>query len=174
MAKAAEAYEVIEAKNDLRSKVREVRSKGSGDDPVARAEAAISILSTQFDDWMAKEIEDIGRTLSEWERKDYADGDTRESFFRAVHDLKGQATTLGFPLATKVAASLTALLEGVPDRDKLPVPMIGQHVAAIRAIYREKAKDEEDRIGAELASTLTAMTTDYVALHGIKPVELDE
>lgn len=174
MAQAAEAYEVIEAKNDLRSKVREVRSKGPGDDPVARAEAALTVLSAQFDEWMASEIDDIGTSHAAWAATDYADGAAREAFFRAVHDLKGQAATLGFPLASKVAASLTGLLEGMPATAPLPVPLIEQHVAAIRAIFREKVKDETDEVGQELATALSAMTDDYLAIHGDPAADLFE
>lgn len=174
MAEAAEAFEMIEAKNDLRKKVREVRSKGPGDDPVARAEAALTVLSSHFDEWMASEIEDIGRAYQAWADEGHAPGAAYASFFRAVHDLKGQATTLGFPLATRVAGSLTALLEGVPDFSDLPVPLIQQHVAAIRAIFREKAKDEDDAVGAELARTLGDMAVDYLAVHGLPAAESED
>ncbi len=35
----------------------------------------------------------------------------REALFRAAHDIKGQAATLGFPLAAAVADSLCRLIE---------------------------------------------------------------
>jgi chemotaxis protein histidine kinase CheA len=167
MSQAAEPYEIVEAKNDLRRKVREVRKTSPGDDPVARAEAALKILSTHFEDWIADEIASIEKTHAAWTAGGCPDGELREAFFRAVHDLKGQATTLGFPLATRVAASLCALLEGIPKAEDLPLPLVDQHVKAVRAIYREKARDEKDRIGSALAETLGDVTRAYLAERGV-------
>ena len=166
MSQSAEAYEIIETKNDLRKKVREVRQKGPGDDPVSRAEASLKVLSRHFEDWIKDEIDVIGRTRDAWSNVGLVPGEEREAFFRAVHDLKGQATTLGFPLATRVASSLCALLEGIEDPKLLPGQLIDGHVEAIRAIYREKARTDDDRIGLALATTLDDITTAYLAQHG--------
>ena len=174
MPQAAEAYEIVEAKNDLRKKVREVRKSSPGDDPVTRAEAALKILSSHFEDWVGEEIALIERTHDDWAASGYPEGEKRDTFFRAAHDLKGQATTLGYPLATRVAGSLCALLDGIDGPDKLPHAIIAQHVQAIRAIYRERARDEKDRIGAALAMTLSDFSQAYLAEHGRKDEELPE
>lgn len=166
MSQTAEAYEIVEAKNDLRKKVREIRKGSPTDDPVARAEAALKILSSHFEDWVGEEVKLIDAAFAAWSKKGFADGEARQTFFRAVHDLKGQATTLGYPLATRVAASLCALLDGLPGPALLPRELIASHVQAIRAIYREGARDENDRVGAALAGTLTDVSQAYLAEHG--------
>ncbi len=56
MSRPTDSTEYIEAKNDLRKKVREIRRRSPADDPVKRAEAALQILSTHFDDWMLDEV----------------------------------------------------------------------------------------------------------------------
>lgn len=167
MPQTAEAYEIVEAKNDLRKKVRERRGS-SGDDPVTRAEAALKILSSHFEDWVGEEVKSIEAAHKAWADSGFADGEPRAAFFRMVHDLKGQATTLGFPLATRVAGSLCALLDGLPDRNSLPMDLVQQHVLAIRAIYREKVRDENDRVGAALASTLSDVSQAYLREHAPK------
>ncbi len=101
-----------------------------------------------------------------WKKSGYAEGEPREAFFRMVHDLKGQATTLGFPLATRVASSLCALLDGLPGKDRVPPDLVEAHVQAIRAIYREKVRDENDRVGSALAATLTEVGQAYLREHG--------
>lgn len=166
MAQGAEAYEIIEARNDLRKKVRQVRRRGPGDDPVARAEAALKVLSRHFEDWIRDEIEVIGRTRDAWDKAGRMLGPERDDFFRAVHDLKGQATTLGFPLASRVASSLCALLDRVEDPALLPGGLVDGHVEAIRAIHRENARGEDDRIGMALAATLDEVTGAFLAQHG--------
>ncbi len=164
MPQTAEAYEFVEAKNDLRKKVRERRGS-NGDDPVTRAEAALKILSSHFEGWVGEEVKFIEAAFAAWKKKDFAEGEPRDAFFRVVHDLKGQATTLGFPLATRVASSLCALLDGLPGKEHLPLDLIEAHVQAIRAIYREKVRDENDRVGSALATTLTDMAQAHLREH---------
>ncbi|WP_181703218.1 Hpt domain-containing protein [Chthonobacter albigriseus] len=158
--------DLIEPRNDLRKKVREIPGSNPADDPVARAEAALKTLSVQFDGWMEAEVDTIAARRLAWAKTDYADGPKREEFYRSVHDLKGQAATLGFPLAAHVAGSLCSLLERLPGPSLLPLPLIEQHVDAVRAIFREKAKSETDRIGQELAHALTKVADEYLAEHG--------
>ena len=166
MPSAPQAPEIIEAKNDLRKKVRRIRRLSPADDPVKRAEAAIKILSEHFDDWMADEINVMFAARDAWRATGYRDGEERNAFYRAVHDIKGQSTTLGFPLATRVAGSLCSLLERVTERALTPVDLVNQHVDAIRAIVRERAKDEQNRVGSALTQTLLDVTEAYIARHG--------
>ncbi len=166
MSKPSDATEYIEAKNDLRKKVREIRRRSPADDPVKRAEAALQILSTHFDDWMRDEVKTMFATRDTWVAVDYREGEEKRAFHRAVHDIKGQSTTLGFPLATRVAGSLCSLLERITDRKLIPIDLVNQHVDAIRAIVRERAKDEQNRIGSALTQTLLEVTEAYIARHG--------
>jgi len=63
----------------------------------------------------------------------------REEFFRAAHDIKGQAATFGYPLAAEVADSLCRLVEHAPDQQCVPPALIDQHVDGVRAIMRKDA-----------------------------------
>ncbi|WP_181706720.1 Hpt domain-containing protein [Chthonobacter rhizosphaerae] len=173
MAARKQALEVVEAKNDLRKKVREVKSRGAGDDPVSRAEAALKILSSNFETWMRDEIATVGRRYEAWGAAGHPDGEARDAFFRAVHDLKGQATTLGYPLVAHAAGSLCALLDRLPSRDDLPLALVDQHVQAIQAIFRESVRDEGDRIGSELVSLLNGLSAAYLAEHAPPEPSLD-
>lgn len=163
---SGEAYEIIEARNDLRAKVREIRVRSPEDDPVARAEAALGALSQHFDGWMADEVARMVERRDAWLAAGAGPGEARDGFHRAVHDLKGQASTLGFPLAARVAASLCTLLERTDPETAIPEPLVASHVEAIRAIFREKARDESDRIGAALAESLDRLTEGFVGEHG--------
>jgi glycine cleavage system protein P-like pyridoxal-binding family len=162
--------EYIEAKNDLSQKVRKIRRLSPADDPVKRAEAALKILSSHFDDWMIDEIRMMHEARDAWRAAGYATGEARDTFYRSVHDIKGQSTTLGFPLATQVAASLCALVERVEKRELVPLALIDKHVDALRAIVREKAKDEDDRVGAELVDALIERANAYIAEFGTPEV----
>lgn len=172
---AAEPVEYIEARNDLTRKVRKIRSKSPADDPVKRAEAALKQLSVHFDDWMSDSVALIVEARRAWTAAGHVDPDALGTFFRAVHDLKGQATTLGFPLATRIATSLCALLERIPSDDAagipVPVEMIDRHVEALNAIVRENAHGSDDPVGSELTSALVGLADAYIARHGGDPDE---
>jgi chemotaxis protein histidine kinase CheA len=174
MPTGSEAVEYIEAKNDLRGKVRKIRRLSPADDPVKRAEAAIRILSAHFDDWMADEIRVMVEARDAWRAVGYRDGEEKKAFYRSVHDIKGQSTTLGFPLATQVAASLCSLIERIERRDLIPIEMIDQHVDSISAIVREKAKDEHDHVGSELTEALVHLASLFIAEHGTPEDETED
>lgn len=153
--------EVIATQIDLRKKVRQTPRRAGSRDPIAAAEAAVQELASSFDSWMHGELD----TLTERWRAAANNGyslETREALFRAAHDIKGQAATLGYPLVGEAAASLCNLLLDGPETPRLPLSLVDQHVQAIRAMIREEAR-EENRTARMLAEKLTTVTDEYLA-----------
>ena len=114
---------------------------------VKRAEAAMETLKVEFSDWLAIDITKLGEAYDAF----VASGDRskRGDLFRASHDLKGQAATFEFPLISRVASSLSKLIDTLDADEPLPLPIVDAHVNAIRVIHRDKIKD---------VSNLTAIT----------------
>jgi chemotaxis protein histidine kinase CheA len=160
---AAGGFEVIDAGSDLKAKVREIPVRSPQDDPVARAEAAVEQLATHFDDWMKDEVAKVVEGHEAWTDGGGCPGDAQEAFFRAVHDVKGQAATLGFPLAARVAGSLCGLLDHMDGSVRTPRTLVDSHVDAIEAIFRERAKGEADRVGVALVEALEAVSARWLA-----------
>jgi chemotaxis protein histidine kinase CheA len=156
----AEDFEVIEPPVNLRSRVKVLRGNEARFDPVARAEDALKKLSASFGDWMSDETETLLKTWQEAKEKGFSE-ETMAPFFRASHDLKGQAATLGYPLAGKVAASLCELIE-MSGPDNLPRDLAAQHVQAIRAMVRENVKQSDHRTASALIKTLREATDSYI------------
>lgn len=162
MTKAAEnRQEVIPVQVDLRSKARPRPGIRKGEDPVAAAEKAIANMSFQFKNWMGDEIEKVSGT---WKTitDEGISPDLRDDLFRATHDIRGQAETLGYPLAGLVAGSLCILLEAVEDVADLPMQLMEKHIQSMCAIVNEKAEDENP-VGQELVATLRELTDDHIA-----------
>lgn len=164
-------FEMIEARNDLRSKVREIPVNSPADDPVARAEAAVGRLAQHFDDWMKDEVSKVLDGHDAWVSTGHDPGEPQRAFYRAVHDVKGQAATLGFPLAAKAAASLCALLDHMDPARPVPRQLIDSHVDAIGAIFRERAKSDDDRVGTALVEALESVTGQYLSENGLASAE---
>ena len=156
-----EAVERIPVQVDLRKKAPPLPAFRAKVDPVAAAEAAMDKLSFQFKNWMAAEVETLGQA---W-KNIKTDGMTDEAFdelFRSSHDIKGQADTLGYPLAGQVASSLCLMMETITDRSQLPLPIMEKHIQAMCAIVAEKA-NEENPTGQMLVAALREISSELLA-----------
>jgi len=143
-------HEVITPPNPLRGMV----SQGAADDPVARAEAALAQLSSEFSAWMDAECERLieARDIV---RKDGFTIDLHENLFRAAHDIKGEAATFGFPAVAQAADSLCRLLEHTPDLNKLPeVETLRQYPAVILFQQRAQALKPDFQVTRGNAATV--------------------
>lgn len=121
-------------------------------DLIKRGEEAIQGLSENFDAWMNDELERLldarGQVVDQ--------GLTNialESLHVVAHDMKGSSTTYGFPLAARVAATLSKLTEQVLE-EQPPIDLINAHVDAIRAIIQGGIKQADDPVGKEIADNL--------------------
>ena len=147
-------HEVITPPNALAGAVGRAVA---GDDPVARAEAALADLSGEFSGWMHDECDQLDRARHIAREAGMA-APQRATLFRAAHDIKGQAATLGFPLVCAVAESLCVLIEETRDPRRIPTALIDQHVDAVRAIIREHARPLAHTIAEELTRRLRELS----------------
>jgi HPt (histidine-containing phosphotransfer) domain-containing protein len=141
-------YEVITPPHELRKAV--APAGDIIDDPVARAEAALTELSSEFSNWMDSECDRLEAARQDVKRDGFTQK-THDVLFRAAHDIKGEASTFGYPAVAGIANSLCRLIEHTPDMKHIPLPLLDQHVDAVRAVVREYGRP--DLIGAATALT---------------------
>jgi chemotaxis protein histidine kinase CheA len=110
---------------------------------------------------MSEETQRLAELWSAADLTDY-EAETREALYRAAHDIKGQATTLGFPVAGRIAASLCRLLDGVEAAERLPRDLVRQHVQSVRAIIVENAREDTSSTARLLAERLDEVTDDFL------------
>jgi HPt (histidine-containing phosphotransfer) domain-containing protein len=152
-------HEVITPDNPLRVFVRDVPDSKK-DDPVARAEAALKTLSNQFDDWMIAECDGLSAA---WQRaQDKLTRKNRDELFRAAHNIKGDASTFGYPAAGAVAGSLCRVIEFSPNVAALPIDIVDHHVRAVIAIVREHTHVNAKDIARELGARLRGVSDNYL------------
>ncbi|WP_146144742.1 Hpt domain-containing protein [Phreatobacter cathodiphilus] len=155
-------HEVVTPKRNLKGYGKKAKIKvdefGFDMEAIERAEAALADLSSEFDDWMAKEVERLTRARDAVAAEGITAG-TRANIYIASHDIKGEAATFGYPLAARVAESLCHLLDGIADDDKVPADLVIQHADAIRAIVRESAKGTDHPLALTLSDRLGEATT---------------
>jgi len=129
---------------------------------VERAEAALAELKTEFGDWMLAECRRLDAARDAI-HKNGINRQTAEAMFVPAHDIKGGATTLGFPLAERLATSLCRLLRHAPEPIRIPRALIDHHVNAIRAVVREDVKDALNPFGLEISERLSILVETFLA-----------
>jgi HPt (histidine-containing phosphotransfer) domain-containing protein len=154
-------HHVITQPNPLRKVLRRVADDDL-DDPVARAEKALSGLSGEFGQWMEIEVGRLAAAHAAILKNGFTKT-TRDELFRAAHDLKGDAATFGYPPAGTVAESLCRIIEHAPDLARVPPDLIVHHINAIQAIVHEHTKLDTISTSNELSRRLRGVADEYLA-----------
>ena len=89
--------------------------------------------------------------------------------YGASHDLKGLATTYGYPLITRYADSLCKLLANEEEREIAPAKLIEAHIYACRTAMRNEIKAPDHPVGIALANELETQV--YAIISKLKPPE---
>lgn len=158
-----EDHSVIMPPHKLKAAIMHTSEPGDIDmSVVQKAEEALATLKGEFGGWMQAECEQL-----EAARVDLHEGGPTPTtilmLFRASHDIKGDAATLGFPLAGRLAGSLCRLLDHAPDRSRIPVILVDHYVEAIRAVVREHVRDAGERTANEITEQLTILAEKFLA-----------
>lgn len=131
----AQPMEIFMPPNMLKAKMG---SGGIDAAAIARAEAAVEEIKSDFPAWMQSDVEKLTQRHAEFVAA--KSPELRSALHRAANDVKGHAATFGYPLAARVAASLCDLLES----ELRPAPLVTAHVDAIRVIVRDQVRDESE------------------------------
>jgi HPt (histidine-containing phosphotransfer) domain-containing protein len=152
-------HEVITPPHRLRSAVKAVTE--GDDDPIARADAALAQLSSEFGTWMQAECERLEAARQQVAAQGF-NAKTHDELFRAAHDIRGEAATFGYPILAGPADSLCRLLEHTPEHARIPLALVDQHVEAVRAIAREYSRPDLAEMANALTTRLRDVTDDFL------------
>lgn len=122
---------------------------------LARAEAAVEELASEYPEWMKTYVDQLVRANSE--RKTGGES-AKQALMRTAHDLKSQGAHFGYPLIGRAAASLCDLLDA---NGNAPAPLINAHVDAIKAFLRDHGQADKEETATKLISELEQQTAEY-------------
>lgn len=120
---------------------------------IARAEAELEKMSSQFDEWIVEEVDSL---VSAWSAFEKAPGEIESTanLHRRAHDLKGLAPTYGYPLIGRICNTLCKLTsDETPDLNP-PEVLLRSHVDAVRAMIAGKVKGADHPVGSVLVAEL--------------------
>jgi hypothetical protein len=154
--------QIIQPPDTLRVKVGGARFGGIDPAAIAKAEAALKNLSSQFSQWLDDEIVKLDAARTAVRDKGYTP-ETAEGLYLRAHDLKGLGTTYEYPLITRIAASMCRMTDTAEARMKAPLFLIDAHIDAIKACVRDTIKDENHPVGRALAEELEGQVREHLA-----------
>ncbi len=156
--------EVITPPNTLKSKVGGALP-ALDQKAIARAEAALDGMSSQFAEWINEEL---ARLLEAWAAYEQAPGtqSSRNELHRRAHDLKGLAPTYGYPLVGRMCASLCKLTGDEHGNLNPSDKLLKAHVDAVKAAVTGKIMGAEHPVGLALAAELEAQTKALIVAKG--------
>lgn len=159
-----DGYEVIQAPRALQAKAP-VLTGPEADmfNPIGAAEDALEKLSVHFDQWLQDQIKVLRQAHAAGVAAEFSPASVHE-IFRAAHDLRGHAATLGYPLAGDIAGSLCHIFDHMSPGGDGARELVRLHVEAIRAVVAEGASDKEHKVGKPLAESLRWAAEDYAAM----------
>ena len=152
--------QVIQVPNTLKLKIG---GRFGGIDPtaIAKAEAALKSLSSNFAEWLQDEITKLD-TARQLIRTDGWNTATAENLYLRAHDLKGLGSTYEFPLITRIAGSLCKMIDDGETRLNAPMHIIDGHIDAIKACVRDGIKDASNPVGKMLAEELEGRVKEFL------------
>ncbi len=157
------SYEIIRPRITLKDKaaIYTDRPGMMNNAAIERAEKALEELSSEFFSWMDEEVIKLQQAFDDL-KQNGPTNDRLTKLFKIVHEIRGCASTFGFPFATSVANGLAQIIIYC-DQKVPPMQLIGSHVSAIRAIVREDARGSTDATAKALSDQLHLITLNYLA-----------
>ena len=145
--------QMIQPNNALRLKVGGGRLGAIDPAAIAKAEAALKSLASNFTQWLNDEITKL-EAARQNVRAQGVSAETMENLYLRAHDLKGLGTTYGYQLITRISASLCRLIDDKEKRATVPLELVDAHIDAIKAAVRDDIKSDEHPVGRVLVEEL--------------------
>lgn len=124
-------------------------------DTIRRAEEAVSKLASQYRDWVRGDLTKLRDSLAAAE----AGGEARQKAYdeirRIAHDLRGQGSTFGYPLVTRIAQSISQTLKLWADGTDADGELAA-HVEAIATVIEQDIAAPVSGPAAKVIETLQA------------------
>ena len=145
--------QMIPPPNALKLKVGGGRLGAIDPAAIAKAEAALKSLASNFTQWLADEITKL-EAARQQVKTTGATIETMENLYLRAHDLKGLGTTYGYQLITRIAGSLCRMIDDKEKRAAAPLELVDAHIDAIKAAVRDDIKSDDHPVGRVLVEEL--------------------
>lgn len=140
-------HEVIQPPTRLADKVPKTRA--NPEVAMRRAEHAVQAVAREFSSHLGKELDLLSELQTRYRAERSAE--SLEAIRAIVHDLRGQGTTLGFPLVTEIGGSLCRYLGERDPAKPVSSDLVERHIEALRIVYRDRIEGRGDELSQKVA-----------------------
>lgn len=123
----------------------------------AQVEAGEAELQEHYLDWTAQSLTEMRALQSKLPTRQESAGEITHAMHRIVHDLKGMGGSFGYPLMSRIGASLCAYLSGLPADDYPAEDVVAAHLRAMEVVLGNRIAGDGGDAGNRLVSHLTSL-----------------
>jgi len=123
----------------------------------AQAKAGDAELQSHYLDWTAQSLTRLRDLQAKLPRKEQSADQTRDAMHAIAHDVKGMGGSFGYPLMSKIGASLCTYLRALPSGSYPAKEVVTAHLRAMDVVLTNQITDEGGEAGERLIAQLAAI-----------------
>ena len=124
---------------------------------LARAQAAVADLAKTYAPNTIADLDRCAALLKTARQEKSARAAAIKDLYGMAHNIKGQGSSFGYPLVTRIGQSLCTLVRQERDFSDGDLGVVQAHLDALRLILAKDIKGEGGEVGAKLAARLENM-----------------
>lgn len=121
---------------------------------VDRAEQALARLSANYLIWAEADAANLRAAIVELREHPVDATDVLWRMFRIAHDVKGQASTFGYPLITEIGRRLCALIKSIGSPTIAEIETLSRHVEAFAEVIARRLSGDGGADGRKILARL--------------------
>jgi hypothetical protein len=125
---------------------------------LARAEEATTALRANYTEWARIDVDQAQSLLEAARAETQRRRDHLDLVYAAMHNIKGQGASFGYPLMTRIGQSLCRLIAPGRTLDEGGLKIAQAHLDALKLVLEKKIAGKGGEVGEKLAARLESLT----------------
>jgi multidrug efflux pump subunit AcrA (membrane-fusion protein) len=125
---------------------------------LARAEEATTALRANYTQWARIDVDNTQALLDAAKKAPEGRREQLDLLYAAMHNIKGQGTSFGYPLVTRLGQSLCRLIAPGRAVDDAGLKVAQAHLDALKLVLDQKIAGKGGEVGDKLATRLESLT----------------
>jgi hypothetical protein len=125
---------------------------------LARAEEATTALRANYTQWARIDVNHTQALLDAAKKAVEGRREQLDLLYGAMHNIKGQGSSFGYPLVTRLGQSLCRLIAPGRALDDAGLTIAQAHLDALKLVLDQKIAGKGGEVGEKLAARLESLT----------------
>jgi hypothetical protein len=125
---------------------------------LARAEEATTALRANYTQWARIDVDNTQALLDAAKKAPEGRRAQLDLLYGAMHNIKGQGSSFGYPLVTRLGHSLCRLIAPGRALDDAGFTIAQAHLDALKLVLDQKIAGKGGEVGEKLAARLESLT----------------